>query len=93
MRFDLIHLVAAGTFDHSSACTEDLACVVVFLLGDRKHCVDEFDVGRVNNRASDEAVGLVEDDFAQQAVDFLLEIETRVHDYAGSALGKSVAVL
>ena len=70
---DLVHLVAAGALDHSAACSEDLAGIVILLLGHCHKGVDELDVGGMDDGAADEAVGLVQDDFAEQTVDLVVD--------------------
>ena len=86
---DLVHLVAAGALDHSAACPEDLAGVVILLFGHCHEGVDELDVGGMDNGAADEAVGLVQDDFAEQTVDLVVDHGFAAHEVVLEAvLGK-----
>ena len=61
----------------------------MLLFGHRHEGVDELDVGGMDNGAADEAVGLVQDDFAEQTVDLVVDHGFAAHEVVLEAmLGK-----
>ena len=73
MGVDLVHFVLTGAIEYAAfGMVKNHHGIVIFFLRDGHQCIDEFNVRGVNDRPADKTVSLVENDFTEQTVNFIV---------------------